>query len=636
MGKAQKQKKRSAARVAADPLGNGAVPMDNTAPEGPALPILKKLQSLKEDDRAWAATALSNLVLDASMRKQLLAGGAIDGLLVLLTDIKPEVAVEAAGALRNFAIAGGTDISGWIAAELGGVAPTTEPEKTERKVAFAFAEQVVALLWSLSEESDEAVHTITAANIIPFLMDIINPNHRIPFKLVVVAAQCLNTISEENEECNSIFATRPEWTEQLSFLATGAMGVYNTWDENRMVMRVLGASIMYNLRKALASTPEIAGQPQVLAAAVPVVSACLEYDVRSAIASAAEAAQAVDQAAQAAEAKGEVEQQPAPTKDSERLSLLESHMGTLQLGLELLANMYSEDTSEEGQGWEDADEGEDDEDDAIKMMQEDGAVFSGESSAPNGNEMEEDGDAKDASLLFASAEMISKVLRLCELSPQIRSPSASTFLNQIVLVQLRALGCANNLFAAAGKWYENNAVDVLGLWNGLFQIAHTAAGGVQGAEMVEGAVSAMWALVPTAEQINALIQSANNPTAADSLKVKCVGVLGILGKRQGEIETNKAIGVFLIVLLSSTTSAEVVAEALNALFDIYADAAFDYNAPVFVQGGFLAKLKELYPGLRGKVKALDKRRHRDVRERADEALTNLRAFIQYKEKEARL
>ena len=110
------------------------------------------------------------------------------------------------------------------------------------------------------------------------------------------------------------------------------------------------------------------------------------------------------------------------------------------------------------------------------------------------------------------------------------------------------------------------------------------------------------------------------------------------------------------MLLGSTQSVEIIAEALNAIFDIYADAAFDYDLPVFVEGGFLEKLKGLYPGLRVKVgilgvclrskailigfdtqvKALDKRRNREVRESADEALLNLRAFIHYKEKERKM
>ena len=149
-------------------------------------------------------------------------------------------------------------------------------------------------LETFSEASDEVVKSITASNLIPFLMDVLNPNHRIPLKLVVVAAQCLNTVSEENQGCNALFASRPEWTEQLCYLASGAAGAYNTWDENRMIVRVLAVSIMHNLRTALASTTEIQGHAQVCAAAVPVVSTCLDYDVRSAIADAAKAAEAAD------------------------------------------------------------------------------------------------------------------------------------------------------------------------------------------------------------------------------------------------------------------------------------------------------------------------------------------------------
>ncbi|RKO89752.1 hypothetical protein BDK51DRAFT_33195, partial [Blyttiomyces helicus] len=139
--------------------------------------------------------------------------------------------------------------------------------------------------------------------------------------------------------------------------------------------------------------------------------------------------------------------------------------------------------------------------------------------------------------------------------------------------------------------------------------------------------------IPTSDQVAALLQTCSNPAAPESLKVKCVGVLGLLAKVQGHVEINKTIGVFLVNLLETTSSVEIISEALNALYDVYADAAFDYDLPVFVQGGFLAKLKELLPPIKAKIKGLDKRRARAVRERGEEALLNLRAFIQYKEKE---
>lgn len=47
----------------------------------------------------------------------------------------------------------------------------------------------------------------------------------------------------------------------------------------------------------------------------------------------------------------------------------------------------------------------------------------------------------------------------------------------------------------------------------------------------------------------------------------------------------------------------------------------------------LEMLKTLLPILRARVKGVDKRRARDVRDRADEMILNLRAFVLYKQKE---
>lgn len=60
----------------------------------------KQLKSVKEDDRAWAAAALSNLVLDPGARAQLLSANVIELLCERLGDPKLEIAMEVAGALR--------------------------------------------------------------------------------------------------------------------------------------------------------------------------------------------------------------------------------------------------------------------------------------------------------------------------------------------------------------------------------------------------------------------------------------------------------------------------------------------------------------------------------------------------------
>ncbi|RUS29772.1 hypothetical protein BC938DRAFT_480258, partial [Jimgerdemannia flammicorona] len=136
------------------------------------------------------------------------------------------------------------------------------------------------------------------------------------------------------------------------------------------------------------------------------------------------------------------------------------------------------------------------------------------------------------------------------------------------------------------------------------------------------------------------------------MRVKSIGTLGVIARRQGAVDVNKAVGHFLLGILQALppkgdTTADAAIEALNAFYDIYADAEFDYDAPVFVACGFFPALKGVVPAVKNMVgiglgvfecgiiltKAIDKRKQRDLRLRADEALENLTAFIKYKESE---
>lgn len=104
------------------------------------------------------------------------------------------------------------------------------------------------------------------------------------------------------------------------------------------------------------------------------------------------------------------------------------------------------------------------------------------------------------------------------------------------------------------------------------------------------------------------------------------------------------------------TSVEVAVEVLNCIYDVYSDCAFDYDEPVFVHGGYLQNLQQFLPHFRSlvsqvleekkktkanglipfiprQVKSVDRRKNFDLRSRADEAVTNLVAFIKYKKNE---
>ena len=46
----------------------------------------------------------------------------------------------------------------------------------------------------------------------------------------------------------------------------------------------------------------------------------------------------------------------------------------------------------------------------------------------------------------------------------------------------------------------------------------------------------------------------------------------------------------------------IIIEALNLIYDVYSDHVFDYDYPVFVQGGFLNQLKQIVSPIRSMVR----------------------------------
>jgi len=123
--------------------------------------------------------------------------------------------------------------------------------------------------------------------------------------------------------------------------------------------------------------------------------------------------------------------------------------------------------------------------------------------------------------------------------------------------------------------------------------------------------------------------------AFQSLGVKCIGVLGRLGLNPAPISLNREIGVFLLTTLSAlpdTPAAEAI-EALNSIFDIYADKSYAFDGAVFWGDGFYTHLEEILPKSKQMAKKIDKRKFPELRVRADEAVLNLSRFLKYKKTE---
>ena len=84
----------------------------------------------------------------------------------------------------------------------------------------------------------------------------------------------------------------------------------------------------------------------------------------------------------------------------------------------------------------------------------------------------------------------------------------------------------------------------------------------------------------------------------------------------------------------STKSTEPLLQAVSALIDIYSDERLSYDIN-FRNGRFLDRLVESVDGVRKAVRAIDRRKERDLKLRGEEVRDNLVAFVEYRKALAR-
>ncbi|KAJ3002468.1 hypothetical protein HKX48_002309, partial [Thoreauomyces humboldtii] len=672
------------------------------------VPIVRKLKAASHDDRAWAATSISNMVLEADMRKKLLGAGVVGALLECLADPAAEVRVEACGALRNLVVAGGDQVAADFAARgapqhlaglLDNVQPTiaarladvarekngevvdkleSEAAIADRAACFDVAEQLVSVLWSLSERFDETVRLLTySRSIFHFLIDLLNPEHEIPWKLVQVSAQCLNTLTDENPGCFPVFVQHPEYAERLAAIASGSVTGFSTWDDNRLLLRPLCGNILYNIRSALLDQSAFAGH-LLYGSIYNSITVALDYDVAEALATAVKVERAMEATAAIQPPTAEnvsIEIQDLVQRDSERMAVLEQNLETVQLALELLANVVIVDhvadgweTMEAGEGDDDeemmdsddvikGDEEEDDEDDAAAKMEADSDILEAMrevTDVTNGtgsSDADVKGEDLDPVLQMFLDEFPTLFPKVLQLIAPIETASATTldFSAHIAVVQTRALTTLSNILStplASRLLVATNPTTTTripsGLWSALFAVPTGTP------ELVDATLSALLSLLqsidtrpilrfsPPDVHVAALLHTLTSPTVPPPQTLeKCVTVLSLIAKHSTSVPVVDQIATtFLQLLVASPTPGHVTTalqtDILNAFYDVFPDAAADPTDCVFRDRGMVEVLAGFVPTFRERVRRTDRRKMRDVRERADEALVNLEAFVVYK------
>ncbi|EIW86944.1 ARM repeat-containing protein [Coniophora puteana RWD-64-598 SS2] len=650
------------------------------------LPIIQKLESVDGAERHWACVAVSNLIQNDPSTRRLLQGKNVVGALInRLTDSEEEVWIEAAGALRNLCIDGGYDICAEmynknilsplqafipkISAALSQFieSPKTAPENA-RKVVYEFANNVITILWCLSETSNKALNAINQIGLVPFLMAFMACRDKLPLSTVTSAAQCLYVLSDDNRPVIEGIRSNAAYVASLmDVICTNndTNGKDKVVDDKAVTLAVLVCGILENVSpfpsQSALSTVDL-HKDVVLPVIQPVISPvslpAISDRVRQLSMEQASEPPQIDK----------LSIKHAPKSDHRspieiELLKLENQLRTVLLSLEVLTGICAmlpetetDEADADGETGEDEggylslhrlrvswlDEDGADLDDASdeEMVVEDG--FSGERPAPS----------QSTRILPSLVEPLLALVRPTDLSfppaaEQSPHPPTTSALGGI---HVCALECLNNIFLSlsASPHPELSADTQSGqklwdeMWTSLNLVGTNIGRGQERKKDVwEIAIGVLWgigniwkgSLAPVEDQVNVLIQYCNS--ASDPiLRVKCLGTLECLAQHPDSIDGNRAIANYLLSVLPTTTEpsswgTEPLIQAVSALIDIFSDEDKPYDVN-FRQGHFENRLSECVEGVRKTVRAIDRRKERELKVRGEEVRDNLVAFIKYR------
>ncbi|CAE6367824.1 unnamed protein product [Rhizoctonia solani] len=644
------------------------------------LPIIQKMNSEDVAERTWACAAVSNLIQNDPATRRLLQGKNVVGTLITrLSDPSEEVAAEATGALRNLCIDGGFD----ICAEMfnkGIMGPLTEfipklsttlqnvlsnpksaPEKVQELV-YEFAENIITILWCLSETSNKALNAINSISLIPFLMSFLINRAKLPRQVVHASVQCLYVLSEDNPPAIQTIRSESEYIACLVAISTAPQGPND--DEWDIGIRVLACGSLRNV-SPLPAALNASSIDIDRSIALPLITPLLSYSLDGAV----------------EEVKNTLANPPAPAPQNNSLKFaklpksddkspaeillerIERRLRVLQLSLEILTGVCAQLPDPEPVPEELEDEDEDADMDQEEGL-EDEIIQSDADDAPM--------DEEPPSFLASPEADQNSIKLLTTLTPLLLSLSTPTSMSfppssatatittepthlpttsALTSVHISALECLSNLllsFPTSDTGPINPATAEVAVaawpraWATLTASINAPSTTDRRMELSVAALGVLWGLArlargvlaPQKEQVELLIQVADSIQADEQVQVKCVGILGSLAQNTREIEMNKAIAQYLLSYIHPTPrSAEPTLHALSLLIDIYADEANTYDVNFRSLKGTEVLASSITP-LRKLVRSIDRRKEggTELRRWAEEVEGNVRGFVTYRRK----
>jgi len=583
--------------------------------------IIDKLQSVSVEDKECACCTLATLAEQTEALPVILDNAVVKSTAPLVTDPSVVVRHAAVGALRNLSVCGDHDVCEAMV-EQDVMTPLVALFKTQYAVGWQPQKPIegkidsvkeifidgVYLLCNLCESSSKAVRTFNKEQLVAHLVPCLNVEvygqH-----VAIAVAQCLHTVSEDNAElvANLCQKENAEIVDRLLDLPCQ--------DAGSTLLGVLGAGIIFNM-----NGEELSGcSAALLGKLMGVLSNALTVNAIPMVCAVVE------------------KLQTSKERDTSEESL-NWILSAQQVALEVLINICC--SNGDGDNWEDV--GSSDASDDVSCddvdMEDDSPVvkFPLTVSAEVHERIISYGFMeKMLAKIEVPNEDVRKSLQKCE--------KGRKLYKKLLTLQCRALLGVNNLTTCLDVHDLGGPERLYSLWVSLGQLAFQQTGET-GLELLEATTSAMSAILQKLAEIKStqfeqfslqdlqklceLVQNAPDPR----IRANGIRIIGNLGCLLGNsLSPNssvliKGIGTFLLDNCNKESELWVESEALDALFDVFAE---DHVDPLLVELGIIEKLKNILPSLKHKINVQRKTlgEHLPI---IMTAKTNLVRFINYK------
>lgn len=608
--------------------------------ESKTLPILEKLNCL--EDREHACAGLANLVLEPDAIMSLMKHRIVRRVAPLILDKDEAVQEAATGVLRNLSISSEPSICQMMIdqdvmtpvviyiREFSEHLLNSHESHDVIKQQSCVHEQLMHLLLNLCENASK---TITIANeecIIPILTTFLNADI-LPVANVLVTAQCLCTITEDNHPAGEALVNS---NNSVAILEKNVL----CDDESRkmMLIKVFAAGTLFNICQSLPSHKAF----EMFQAIATVFAKVLDNDIFQSVERLNERIKAhkESQTVNGCLENGENSEEKRLVMIDQEIQQFQQILEAQKITLEILTNMCCSDESldEDCEGYSSDD------------IEEDCSVQ---------QHMDLD---MDSSHLFeeiitsvVSQKLPKKVLQKCSFvdlndSDGVMATERMAGCRKIIeTIQTRALVCLNNILSTIDVDQLGGPEAMTHLWTKIMDIAFQNNGSASGFsrsddEFVVAASGALRSVLErlastkrqqcvTDEQVS-LLCHLTCVVKLEAARVNLMNVLGIVGKiiiasSTDEIEPLQCIGTVLRDVVVSGESLWVIAEALDAIYDIFADSP---SADIAASNiALLSHLERTVSVLKSRVRK-ERQTLGDRVPIVNTARTNLVRFLKYK------